>query len=139
MLRTPVVFLTGASGEIGHTLIERLSEDGSRPIITLDLKPLDPSIAPRVARQFTGSILDTQLLERVLSEFEVDQVFHLAALLSTRSEFTPVTAHQVNVEAQLLSTRGVLGYVVTDIDASYTGQMLEEIRALPETVRLRVL
>ena len=101
MLRTPVVFLTGASGEIGHTLIERLSEDGSRPIITLDLKPLDPSIAPRVARQFTGSILEPQLLERILSEFEVDQVFHLAALLSTRSEFTPVTAHQVNVEGTM--------------------------------------
>ena len=101
MLRTPVVFLTGASGEIGHTLIERLSEDGSRPVITLDLKPLDPSIAPRVTRQFTGSILDHQLLERILSEFEVDQVFHLAALLSTRSEFTPVTAHQVNVEGTM--------------------------------------
>ena len=101
MLRTPVVFLTGASGEIGHTLIERLSEDGSRPVITLDLKPLDPSIAPRVTRQFTGSILDHQLLERILSEFEVDLVFHLAALLSTRSEFTPVTAHQVNVEGTM--------------------------------------
>ena len=101
MLRTPVVFLTGASGEIGHTLIERLSEDGSRPVITLDLKPLDPSIAPRVARHFTGSILEPQLLERILSEFEVDQVFHLAALLSTRSEFTPVTAHQVNVEGTM--------------------------------------
>ena len=101
MLRTPVVFLTGASGEIGHTLIERLSEDGSRPVITLDLKPLDASIAPRVARHFTGSVLDHQLLERILSEYEVDQVFHLAALLSTRSEFTPVTAHQVNVEGML--------------------------------------
>jgi threonine 3-dehydrogenase len=101
VLRTPVVFLTGASGEIGHTLIERLSEDGTRPVITLDLKPLDPSIAPRVARQFTGSILDHQLLERILSEYEVDLVFHLAALLSTRSEFTPVTAHQVNVEGTL--------------------------------------
>lgn len=101
MLRTPVVFLTGASGEIGHTLIERLSENGTRPVITLDLKPLDPSIAPRVARQFTGSILDHQLLERILSEYEVDLVFHLAALLSTRSEFTPVTAHQVNVEGTL--------------------------------------
>lgn len=101
MLRTPVVFLTGASGEIGHTLIERLSEDGKRPIITLDLKPLDPSIAPRVARQFTGSILDHQLLERILSEYEVDLVFHLAALLSTRSEFTPVTAHEVNVEGTM--------------------------------------
>ncbi len=101
MLRTPVVFLTGASGEIGHTLIERLSEDGRRPVITLDLKPLDASIAPRVTRQFTGSILDHQLLERILSEFEVDLVFHLAALLSTRSEFTPVTAHQVNVEGTM--------------------------------------
>ena len=41
------------------------------------------------------------LLERVLAEFEVDLVFHLAALLSTRSEFTPITAHDVNVEGTL--------------------------------------
>jgi nucleoside-diphosphate-sugar epimerase len=31
----------------------------------------------------------------------VDRVFHLAALLSTRSEFTPTTAHHVNVEGTL--------------------------------------
>jgi threonine 3-dehydrogenase len=31
----------------------------------------------------------------------VDLIFHLAALLSTRSEFTPVRAHQVNVEGTL--------------------------------------
>ena len=66
-----------------------------------DVLPLDASIAPLVARHFTGSVLDHQLLERVLSEYEVDQVFHLAALLSTRSEFTPVTAHQVNVEGMI--------------------------------------
>ena len=41
------------------------------------------------------------MLDRVLSEFRVELVFHLAALLSTRSEFTPVTAHQVNVEGTL--------------------------------------
>src|SRR5262249_45182141 len=41
------------------------------------------------------------LLERTLAEFEVDLVFHLAALLSTRAEFTPVTAHEVNVEGTL--------------------------------------
>jgi nucleoside-diphosphate-sugar epimerase len=51
-----------------------------------------------VRREFLGSITDTGLLERVLAEFEIDLVFHLAALLSTRSEFTPMTAHQVNVE-----------------------------------------
>jgi nucleoside-diphosphate-sugar epimerase len=37
----------------------------------------------------------------MIAEFEVDRVFHLAALLSTRSEFTPVTAHHVNVEGTL--------------------------------------
>ena len=52
-------------------------------------------------REFTGSITDTTLLERVLAEFEVDLVFHLAALLSTRAEFTPLTAHEVNVEGTL--------------------------------------
>ena len=51
--------------------------------------------------QYTGSILDGNLLERILSEYEVDLVFHLAALLSTRGEFTPMTAHQVNVEGML--------------------------------------
>ena len=52
-------------------------------------------------QQYTGSILDANLLERILSEFEVDLVFHLAALLSTRGEFTPMTAHEVNVEGTI--------------------------------------
>src|SRR3954471_19447922 len=99
-MRKPVVLITGAGGEIGHGLVARLSERGS-PIITLDVSPLDPSLTPRVAREFTGSITDVSLLERMLAEFEVDRVFHLAALLSTRSEFTPVAAHQVNVEGTL--------------------------------------
>ncbi len=45
--------------------------------------------------------------------------------------------HKINVEAQLLATRGEFGYVVTDISATYTDEMLDELRALPETVRLR--
>ena len=43
-----------------------------------------PALAPLVTREFTGSITDTSLLDRMLAEFEVDRVFHLAALLSTR-------------------------------------------------------
>ena len=101
MLRKPVVLITGASGEIGHGLIESLSRDGRRPILTLDLKPLDAANAGLVQQQYVGSILDGNLLERILSEYEVDLVFHLAALLSTRGEFTPTTAHQVNVEGML--------------------------------------
>src|SRR5262249_14272823 len=70
-VRKPVVLLTGASGEIGHGLIERLAGDRSRAIITLDLRPLDAAYAPLVAQQYVGSILDTNLLERILAEYEV--------------------------------------------------------------------
>jgi nucleoside-diphosphate-sugar epimerase len=99
-MRKPVVLITGAGGEIGHGLIARIASAGS-PIITLDVSPLDSTLAPRVAREFTGSITDVALLDRILAEFEVDHIFHLAALLSTRAEFTPVTAHHVNVEGTL--------------------------------------
>jgi nucleoside-diphosphate-sugar epimerase len=101
MIRKPVVLITGAGGEIGHGLIDRIAASGERSVITLDVNPIEPALARLVQREFTGSILDHALLERIMSEYEIDAVFHLAALLSTRSEFTPVTAHQVNVEGTL--------------------------------------
>src|SRR6187200_2908688 len=100
-MRKPVVVITGAGGEIGHGLIDRLAEQGARRIVTLDISPIDPTIAKKVDREITGSITDKSLLERVMAEFEVDLIFHLAALLSTRSEFTPMAAHEVNVEGTL--------------------------------------
>ena len=100
-MRKSVVLITGANGEIGHGLIARLAADGTRAIVTLDVTPLDPGLAGRVQREVTGSILEVAALERILSEFEVDLIFHLAAVLSTRAEFSPVTAHKVNVEGTL--------------------------------------
>ena len=100
-MRKPVVLITGAGGEIGRGLIERLALQADRAIVTLDLAPLDRAIAPLVEHEITGSILDRPLLERLLAQYEVDLVYHLAALLSTRSEFTPLSAHQVNVEGTL--------------------------------------
>jgi nucleoside-diphosphate-sugar epimerase len=101
MSRRPVVFITGANGEIGHALIAALAAEATREIVTLDLNPLDRTLAASVQREFTGSVLDQALLEHILAEFEVELVFHLAALLSTRAEFAPVAAHRVNVEGTL--------------------------------------
>ena len=47
--------------------------------------------------------------------------------------------HQVNVEGQLLSTRGEYGYLITDISGGYSDAVLERLRAMDQTVRLRVL
>ncbi len=45
----------------------------------------------------------------------------------------------VNIEGQVLSTRGDLGYVITDVGGRLSGQVTERLRLLPETVRLRVM
>jgi D-3-phosphoglycerate dehydrogenase len=47
--------------------------------------------------------------------------------------------HGVNIEGQQLATRGELGYVVTDVSAEVGPDVLKELAALPETVRLRQL
>jgi len=102
MSRKPSVLITGASGEIGHALITRLhASDPDRPIVTLDLNPLPPESAAKVRQAVHGSILDGALLDGILAQYEVDRVYHLAALLSTRSEFSPALAHKVNVEGTL--------------------------------------
>ena len=154
MIRKPVVLITGAGGEIGHGLIAHLADAGTQPVITLDVNPLAPWLARMVQREFTGSILDKALLERMLSEFEVDTVYHLAALLSTRSEFTPVTAHQVNVEGTLnllefsqreaeshgrpvtfLYPSSIAAYGLPDLDAKRTaGRVKEDDFNTPSTM-----
>jgi nucleoside-diphosphate-sugar epimerase len=101
-LRKPIILVTGANGEIGHGLLAQLAEEaGARPVVTLDINPIDRTLARCVYREITGSILDHAILERILAEYEVDCIFHLAAVLSSRSEFTPLTAHHVNVEGTL--------------------------------------
>jgi D-3-phosphoglycerate dehydrogenase / 2-oxoglutarate reductase len=45
----------------------------------------------------------------------------------------------VNVDSQTLSTRGDVGYLVTDVNADYTPQIIERLQHMPETIRLRVL
>jgi D-3-phosphoglycerate dehydrogenase / 2-oxoglutarate reductase len=47
--------------------------------------------------------------------------------------------HGINIEGQLLATRGSLGYVVTDVGDTELEALLDDLRAMPETVRLRVL
>ncbi len=99
-MRQSVTLISGAAGEIGHALIDRLA-GGINGIATIDLQPLEPPLAGKVARAYTGSILDRSLLDSIQAEYAVDRIYHLAALLSTRSEFTPVMAHEVNVTGTL--------------------------------------
>ncbi|MGB3713252.1 MAG: NAD-dependent epimerase/dehydratase family protein [Candidatus Promineifilaceae bacterium] len=99
-MRKKVVLITGAAGEIGQALVERLSATDDCQLLTLDLKSL-PGDLPSSVQHVEGDILDKALLARLVSEYEFDIIYHLAALLSTRAEFAPEMAHRVNVDGAM--------------------------------------
>jgi D-3-phosphoglycerate dehydrogenase / 2-oxoglutarate reductase len=47
--------------------------------------------------------------------------------------------NKVNIEGQLLGTRGELGYVITDVAVDYPAELGRHLGALPDTVRLRIV
>ena len=47
--------------------------------------------------------------------------------------------HRVNVAAQYLETQADVGYVVMDVELDDAGPLMDELRAIPATIRARVL
>ena len=104
--RIPVTLITGAAGEIGQALLQRLADGPGDPIVTVDLRPLSTaSTGDRHREHFQGDILDPALWERLRRRYRPTLIFHLAAILSTRAESVPVLAHRVNADgaARLLA------------------------------------
>ncbi len=97
----PVVLVTGANGEIGRSLLQRLHTDGRYRVVTVDLTPLPERYRGFCLETYAGNIMDRYLLDQIAAHHEIEVVFHLAALLSTRGERDPELAHQVNVEGTL--------------------------------------
>ena len=55
---------------------------------------------------------------------------HLNGMLAER---------EVNVEQQMLATAGTVGYAAIDVSGPVDGGLLDQLRALPETIRVQVL
>lgn len=47
--------------------------------------------------------------------------------------------HNINIKGQYLKTNEDIGYVIVDIAKSYSKEFIEDIKQLPETLKLRVL
>lgn len=95
------ILITGANGEIGHSLVMRLAELSPVRIVALDLHTPDALLQARCHRVVTGDISDIALLDTLVATYDFDAVFHLAALLSTKSERQPRLANRVNVDGTL--------------------------------------
>lgn len=100
-MRKEVVLITGANGEIGHGLITHLAQNENVNVIALDVQPLDEKLKPLCMQFIQGDILDGMLLGRLVVEYEIRTIYHLASILSTKAEYNPEAAHRINVEGTL--------------------------------------
>jgi CDP-glucose 4,6-dehydratase len=77
------VFLTGATGFVGSNIAEKIVGLGAEvTIIDRDIKknnPLQLSGVTEKVHQIFGDINDYTLVSRIISEYEIEIVFHLAA------------------------------------------------------------
>ena len=99
MSRKKIILITGSNGEIGQNLINHFSKLTSTPILSLDLQPSKDE--SNVYKHLVGSILDDAILDDINSDFEIEEIYHLAAMLSTKSEINPISAHNINVNGTL--------------------------------------
>jgi nucleoside-diphosphate-sugar epimerase len=127
------ILITGANGEIGHGLVARLAEAGSTRIVALDLHPVDESVRARCHRVVTGDISDIALLDNLSATYDFDAIYHLAALLSTKSERQPRLANRVNVDGTLnLLEMGVSQARQQDRDVKFLYPSSVAVYGLPD-------
>jgi CDP-glucose 4,6-dehydratase len=124
------VFVSGATGLLGSWLVRALVESGANVVCLIrDWVPQSEfyrSGLDRRTRSVTGDVRDVDLLERVLAEYEVRTVFHLAAqaIVGTASR-SPVATFETNVAGtwSLLEAcrriRSVEQIVVASSDKAY--------------------
>lgn len=127
------VFVTGATGFLGGWLATALVDLGARVVcLVRDVVPYSVFYRTQLRDSVVtvaGSLQDLPLLERVMQEYEVDTVFHLAAeaIVSVASG-SPLSAFESNIRGtwQLLEAArragGVKRVVVASSDKVYGNQ-----------------
>lgn len=97
------VFVTGATGLVGSWLVKRLIAAGADVVcLVRDWIPtseLVRSSAIERVKVVRGDVRDQALLERVLGEYEINTVFHLAAqTIVTVANRNPISTFETNIQ-----------------------------------------
>jgi nucleoside-diphosphate-sugar epimerase len=93
------IMVTGALGQIGSELTAALrARFGVDNVIATDCRPQPPAKLAGLGIFHSADVTDIEALERVIRQYGIDTVFHLAAILSATGERNPQLCWQVNME-----------------------------------------
>jgi CDP-glucose 4,6-dehydratase len=97
------VFVTGGTGLLGSWLVKQLLDAGSNVVcLVRDWVPQSELVRSRRIEQVNtvrGDIIDRDLIERALGEYEVEVVFHLAAqTIVGIANRNPLSTFSTNIE-----------------------------------------
>jgi len=93
------IFISGAAGNLGRLLTDRLAASG-QSIVAFDLHwPAGHTKTTNSIHQISGDICDNDLIRNVLQTHRPSAIIHLASLLSGSSEADPAKAWEVNADA----------------------------------------
>jgi CDP-glucose 4,6-dehydratase len=127
------VFVTGGTGLLGSWLVKQLIDAGANVVcLVRDWVPQSELVRSRRIGQVNsvrGDIIDRDLIERILGEYEVEVVFHLAAqTIVGIANRNPISTFSTNIEGtwNLLEacrrSSGVSSIVVASSDKAYGDQ-----------------
>ncbi|MGE0091997.1 MAG: NAD-dependent epimerase/dehydratase family protein [Bacteroidales bacterium] len=98
------ILVVGAGGQIGTELIPHLqSLYGEDNVIAADLKKENVDRLGQISRALVLDALDMDNYKKVISEFKIDRIYNLVALLSATGEKSPQIAWQINMGALINS------------------------------------
>lgn len=96
------IFVTGSSGQIGSELVPALRKEyGNDNVIASDIRPPQNKNLKENGPFVLVDVLDKDSIPKIFGEYEIDTVFHLAAILSAKGENMPQTAWDVNINGLL--------------------------------------
>lgn len=91
------ILVIGATGQIGSELVSHLREDYGENSVIGTYNNTDPSGDLLEGPMEKLDVLNAGRIGEVVDKYEVDSVFHLAAILSAKGESNPQLAFKVNV------------------------------------------
>lgn len=95
------ILVTGALGQIGSELVVELRKKyGNDNVIATDVREnLPDSIKNGPFEKL--DILDRNRLDEIIAKYEIDSIFHLAALLSATGEKDPLLCWRINMDGTM--------------------------------------